>query len=586
MLKKFFISMLGTMAGLWISLFLVIAGGIMLLGVSLGKSSQQSTTVKNHSILHFDLTNEVVERKQPVSFIQMIQIEENKTPSLSEMLSALRVAAKDDKIEGLMLTFGGSSMGAASREELIEAIVEFKKSGKWVYAYGDTYSQGDYLVATTADKIILNPVGSVDIHGLGAIIPFYKGFLDKVGVKMQVLKVGTYKSAVEPYILTGISEPARLQTQQYCDSIWNYISSTIAVNRGFEQEYVKSLATQMTSTFVADTLLNDRIVDALQYRRWLNKELCELTDVDVKDDPRLVDPETYLSTKSALAMLEAEKTHIAVLYALGEIYDSGKEGIVSTEMVNEIVDLADDENVAGMVLRVNSPGGSAFASEQIWEALEYFKSKDKPLYVSMGDYAASGGYYISCPGDSIFADKTTITGSIGVFGLIPDFSGLVTDKLGFTFSTVETNKNATGISVLEPMTAEQQVAMQRSVNDIYKLFVSRVAKGRNLKVEEVEAIAEGRVWIATDAIKLGLVDTIGSLDNAVEAMAAKLGLRKTDVVAYPNYEEKIWEQLLREYGFDQLNLKYDNETFRAAEFLRHLREANPVQARMPEVILN
>lgn len=286
-----------------------------------------------------------------------------------------------------------------------------------------------------------------------------------------------------------------------------------------------------------------------------------------------------------MSMLESEKTHIAVLYALGEISDSGKEGIVGSAMVDEIVDLADDDDVAGMVLRVNSPGGSAFASEQIWEALEYFKSKNKPLYVSMGDYAASGGYYISCPADSIFTDLTTITGSIGVFGLIPDFSGLVTDKLGVTFSTVETNNNAAGISVLTPMSTDQYDAMQKSVENIYELFTKRVADGRDLEIDYVKSIAEGRVWVGADAVKLGLVDTLGSLDDAIGAMADSMGLTKSDVVAYPRYEEKIWEQFLRDYGIDQINLEFDPETLHAADFLRRLRSANPIQARMPEVIV-
>ena len=389
--------MLGTMAGLWISLFLVILGGIMLMGVALGRNSEQEVSVKKHSILHFNLSGEVVDRKQPVSFIQMIQMEDNKTPSMEEMLASLKIAAKDDKIDGLLLTFGGSSMGPASREELIEGIEEFKKTGKWVYAYADNYSQGDYLVASTATSVNLNPIGAVEIHGLGAVVPFYKGLLDKVGVKMQVLKVGTYKSAVEPYVLTGISEPARLQTQQYCDTIWNYISNTIADNRGLTQNFVKELAPKMIFTCEADKFLDYKLVDRLMYNRQNEDALRDLTELDPDEKIRLVTPADYLKSKTALSMLESEKTHIAVLYALGEISDSGKEGIVGSAMVDEIVDLADDDDVAGMVLRVNSPGGSAFASEQIWEALEYFKSKNKPLYVSMGDYAASGGYYISCP---------------------------------------------------------------------------------------------------------------------------------------------------------------------------------------------
>lgn len=577
--------MLGTMAGLWISMFLIIFGGLMLLGVALGSDNEKSVKIKNSSILYFDLSGEVMDRKQPVSFIQMLQFEENKTPSLEEMITALKIASKDNKIEGLYITFGGASMGSASREELIEAINKFKESGKWVYAYADSYTQGDYLIATTANYLLLNPIGSIDIHGLGAFVPFYKGFLDKVGVKFQVLKVGTYKSAVEPYVLTSMSEPARLQTKQYCDSIWNYVCETIADNRNLSADYIKEIAPDMCGTYNADRYMEMDLVDGLKYARSNDECLSDLSDLGPYESPRLVSAVDYLNSKTVMKLLKTGNTHIAVLFALGEIVDSGKEGIVGHDMVDEIVELADDDNVAGMVLRVNSPGGSAFASEQIWEALEYFKSKNKPLYVSMGDYAASGGYYISCPADSIFADRTTITGSIGVFGLIPDFSGLVTDKLGFTFSVVETNKNGAGITVMEAMKPEQHQAMQRHVDNIYELFTKRVARGRGLDIDYVKSIAEGRVWVGGDAVKLGLVDTLGSLDATIEAMANELGMSKKDVVSYPQYEDKIWEQILRDSGINELNLQLDTEAVQAAEYLRRLRTANPIQARMPDVIL-
>ena len=363
-------------------------------------------------------------------------------------------------------------------------------SGKWVYAYSDNYGEGDYVIATTADCIALNPVGSIDIHGLGGMSPFFKGLLDKLGVKMQIIKVGTYKSAVEPYILTSMSQPAKEQMQQYIDSIWGYLVNTMAYNRQISSDTIRAMASQMISTREAPTFIADGLADTLVYKRESDNILRDYLGLEEKQDLRLITPIEYLTAKE-LTKFNSERKHIAVLYAIGEISDSGKEGIVGPDMVNQIVALADDDNVRGMVLRVNSPGGSAFASEQIWESLEYFKSKDKPLYISMGDYAASGGYYISCGGDSIFADQTTITGSIGVFGMIPDFSGLVTDKLGVTFTTVETNPNAVGISGFEPMSPAQQAAMQQSVDNIYELFTRRVAEGRGLEQDYVKSIAEG-----------------------------------------------------------------------------------------------
>lgn len=586
MLKRFFISMLGTMAGLWVALFLLFFAGMLALGIAIGKGSGDSMVkVEKHSALYFDLSGEVAERVQPADFMQLLQQAENNTPTLEDMLLALKTAADDDKIEGLYLNCSGAAMGMAAREELLEAIYAFQESGKWVYAYSDNYGEGDYMIATTADCVALNPVGSIDIHGLGGMSPFFKGLLDKVGIKMQIIKVGTYKSAVEPFILTSMSEPAKEQMQQYLDSIWSYMSATMADNRGLSVDSIRAMASQMISTRQAETFIADGLADTLVYRRQSDDILRDYLGLDADKDLRLVTPADYLTAKNIIND-KGGSDHIAILYAVGDISDSGKEGIVGPDMVGNIVSLANDDHVKGMVFRVNSPGGSAFASEQIWEALEYFKSKGKPLYVSMGDYAASGGYYISCGADSIFADRTTITGSIGVFGMIPDLSGLVTDKLGVTFTTVETNPNAAGINGLEPMTPAQHAAMQQSVDNIYELFTSRVAQGRGLSQDYVKSIAEGRVWVGTSALRLGLVDAIGSLETAVYAMAYDLDLNETDVVRYPKTENNIWEQVIRQAGgIDQLKAAgYDAETMRYINTVRRITTANPIQARIEPVI--
>lgn len=586
MLKRFFISMLGTMAGLWVALFLLFFAGMLALGIAIGKGSGDSmVNVEKHSALYFDLSGEVAERVQPADFMQLLQQAENNTPTLEDMLLALKAAADDDKIEGLYLNCSGAAMGMAAREELLEAIYAFQESGKWVYAYSDNYGEGDYMIATTADCVALNPVGSIDIHGLGGMSPFFKGLLDKVGIKMQIIKVGTYKSAVEPFILTSMSEPAKEQMQQYLDSIWSYMSATMADNRGLSVDSIRAMASQMISTRQAETFIADGLADTLVYRRQSDDILRDYLGLDADKDLRLVTPADYLTAKNIIND-KGGSDHIAILYAIGDISDSGKEGIVGPDMVGNIVSLANDDHVKGMVFRVNSPGGSAFASEQIWEALEYFKSKGKPLYVSMGDYAASGGYYISCGADSIFADRTTITGSIGVFGMIPDLSGLVTDKLGVTFTTVETNPNAAGINGLEPMTPAQHAAMQQSVDNIYELFTSRVAQGRGLSQDYIKSIAEGRVWVGTSALRLGLVDAIGSLETAVYAMAYDLDLNETDVVRYPKTESNIWEQVIRQAGgIDQLKAAgYDAETLRYINTVRRITTANPIQARIEPII--
>ena len=404
MLKRFFVSMLGTMAGLWISIFLLVFGGIMVAAIALGKSAgDNAVKVKNNSVLVLDLAGNVEERYQPASFMAYIQNGENSAPTLEEMLTAVRSAANDNKIEGIYMKCGGSAMGTAAREELLEALKFFKESGKWIYAYSDSYAQGDYLLATVADSILLNPVGSVDIHGVGGMTPFFTGLLDKLGVKMQIIKVGTYKSAVEPYILKEMSAPARRQMQQYVDTIWSFVSGTIADNRAIPQVEIADMASNFISQSPAEVFVQKNLVTGLAYERTVDNAIRSQLGIDEDDDINFISASSYTKSETVKnSLLSSGHDHIAVLYAVGDIVDSGDGGIVGPDMVSQICDLADDDNVLGMVLRVNSPGGSAFASEQIWEALEYFKGKDKPLYVSMGDYAASGGYYISCGADSIF----------------------------------------------------------------------------------------------------------------------------------------------------------------------------------------
>lgn len=588
MLKKFFISMLGTMAGLWISLLLVFVGGLMLVGALAGGSDPAK--VEKHSILYFDLSGEVAERYQPATLAEIIQSSTSDAPSLDEMVSALRAAASDSRIEAVWLDCGGAAMGMASREELLEALRRFRsESGKPVFAYADSYSQGDFILASEADSVFLNPMGAVDIHGLGAMTPFFKNTLDKLGVRMQIVKVGSFKSAVEPFILTQMSDSARLQTQQYVDSLWTFGAEAIAAGRSLPADSVYAWAPRMMATMPAQTFVDCGLVDALAYRRNFENMLRELTGRDADEDLRTIAPADYLAGADLLATLNTAKAHVAVYYAVGDIVDTGDGGIVGADVVPDIIELADDDNVRALVLRVNSGGGSAFASEQIWEALEYFKSKNKPFYVSMGDYAASGGYYISCGADRIYADATTLTGSIGVFGMIPDFSGLVTDKLGVTFTVVESNVNGAGISTMAAMTPEQHEAMQRSVDDIYDRFTGRVATGRHMEQDAVKLIAEGRVWVGGKALELGLVDEIGSLRTAIAAIAAANDLEADAVVAYPADEEDMWVRILRESGgisADALATQssVDPEALRSLRFIRSLSTMNPMQARMEPVL--
>lgn len=584
MIKKFFISMLGTIAGFWISIGLLFFIGLAVVGAIVASGSKDSVDIQKNSILYLDLTGEITERTETGNLWQILRDGIPEGETLIDILNAVKAAKNDSKIEGIYINAAGSAAGYATREEIIAVLKDFKESGKWVYAYADSYAQGDYLVSTVADSVFVNPVGSVDVHGVASQTPFFTKFLEKVGVKMNIVRVGTYKSAVEPFMTTEMSPASREQTQVMLDSIWNYFSHEAASGRNVGVATFNMWADSMISTWSDADLLASQAVSALRYRRNVEVMLREKCDKDEDESLPLVTPAEYMLSKKPY---DADKDHIAVLFASGDIVDSGEGGIVGAVMAPEIISLADDDNVQALVLRVNSGGGSGFASEQIWEALEYFKSKGKPFYVSMGDYAASGGYYISCGADRIYADRTTLTGSIGVFGMIPNFSGLVTDKLGITFSTVETNPNATFPSLMTPMSKEQEAALQRSVENFYELFTSRVAAGRGMAQDDVKKIAEGRVWVGGDALRLGLVDEIGGLDAAVNAIAEKAGLDADEVVYYPQTDDKLLMALIANAKKNVTvgATTFDAQALSVLRMLERLSTMTPVQARMPEIIV-
>lgn len=573
--------MLGTIAGFWISLFIAVIVGIAVIGaiVAAGTSTKQS--VGNNSILYLNLSGNMPERYQPADVWQMIQQTEGQGDALIDILSSIRAAKNDAKIKGIYINAAGGGAGMASREEIVEALKDFKESGKWIYAYGDTYEQGDYLLASLADSVFLNPMGMVNVHGMALQVPFFKGLMDKVGVKMQIVRVGTFKSAVEPFMSTEMSPASRLQSQVMIDSIWHYITGEISESRNVPVATVDNWADSLIAFWGAERTCSVHAASALRYRRQVEDMLRGKLDLKDGDDLPFVSPSDYTASNDAYS---SEKDHVALLFACGDIVDSGEGGIVGEAMVPEIIRLADNKHVKALVLRVNSGGGSAFASEQIWEALEYFKSKDKPFYVSMGDYAASGGYYISCGADKILADKTTVTGSIGVFGMIPDFSNLVTEKLGVHFATVETNPNA-AFSVMTGLKPDQVEALQHSVESTYDLFTSRVAAGRNMSQDSVKVIAEGRVWTGGAALRLGLVDEIGTLHTAIGQIAEVAGLDDDAVVMYPAVEDKFLAQLLAEArGSVEIgNVSLDSRFMSLARFLDNLQRMNPLQARMPEM---
>ncbi|MCC8113648.1 MAG: signal peptide peptidase SppA [Bacteroidales bacterium] len=585
MLRRFFISMLGAMAAFWLSLFILVFMSIVAVAVIASSALSKDTLVKGAKVLYLELQGEIPERQDDFNVESLLDLDfQGPSLTLAQITEALRLAADDKEVKGVYIDCKGSSLGIASRSEVVEALQKFKDAGKWVYAYSDNYMQGDYYVSTVADKLYLNPVGMIDVHGLAATTVFYTDVLKKLGIEVQVFKVGEFKSAVEPYIRTSMSEPSRRQTTEFLTQIWRGISGQMAEARDVDVAQVNSWADGLSMTWAPEKYVESKMVTELLYRSEVEKLL--KAELNVKDDEDLpkVTPVEYLEAKGKLG--NSEKKHIAVLYAVGSITDDGKSGIVATKLVPEIQKLAENDKVKGLVLRVNSGGGSAFASEQIWKALEDFKATGKPFYVSMGDYAASGGYYISCGADRIFADAATLTGSIGIFGLIPNAKNLLTDKIGLKFETVETNRNANFPNLYNPMTPAQAAGMQSYVERGYETFTSRVAEGRHIPIDSVKAIGGGRVWDGTTALRIGLVDEIGSLSVAINALATQLGMDSDRYVNYPAIKDKWLDLLMGDMPSINAQLIPQGEIRDCIKAAWELSNASPLQTRMEEIIIN
>lgn len=587
MMKRFITAMLGSLAGIWLSfliLTLLVFFSIIVFTI-VGGTAKTSIKLTDNSVLYIDLAGSIEERAPEIDLFSELYGNSAKIIPLNDILNALKVAQKDDRIKGLYLNCDGATSGIATSEELHNAIIEFQKSGKWVYAYADSYTQNNYYIVSSANFIDLNPFGSVDIKGLSATTIFFKGFLDKIGIEMQVVKVGTYKSAVEPYILTEMSAASRLQQEHYLGNIWSTISNDIANARNVAIDEVNYWADSIIVTQPAEYYVEHNIVDRLSYRHETEQTIAELCGENNFDDVNLVSPTEYCKIENTLN--PNNSTHkIAVLYAVGDIVDQGDDGIVGRTMAPQILELAEDDEIQALVLRVNSGGGSAFASEQIWEALEQFKATGKKFYVSMGHLAASGGYYISCGADRIYADETTLTGSIGIFGVIPCIKNLLTNNLGITQGTVSTNTNSDFISLSEPMTPSQRNKMQRMINNGYETFVGRCANGRGMSIESIKAIAEGRVWDGKSALDLGLVDKIGGIDTAISDLASELGFDNYAIVEYPSETNDLLEKLLNaekiSEGLVSDKLGYSYEYYNA---VNKIKELEKIQCRMEKIII-
>ncbi len=526
-MKQFFGSLLGAVVGVVISSIICV---LIIVGViSSAISSDSEVKIKANSILHVRLDGPVIEREPKNEFAKLTGFSDDRKIGLDAIITSIMRAKDDENIKGIYLETEDVEAGMASVEEIRKALVDFKKSGKFIYAYGESYSQKGYYLSSVANQVFLNPQGGMDFKGIGAQIMFYKKMLEKLNINVQIFRHGKFKSAVEPFDLEKMSPSNRLQTMTYVGALWNHMLVGISAERKVDVVTLNGLATDLairnaqdavTHKLIDKTLYYDQVIDELKTKAGIKKnEKLSLVTLgkyrESKDNGKDEDE------------IVPSKNKIAVIYAVGSI-ESGEgddETIGSDRIARAIREAREDSTVKAVVLRVNSPGGSALASDVIWREVVLTKAA-KPVVVSMGDVAASGGYYIACGADMIVAEPNTITGSIGVFGLIPEAGTMLSENIGITIDTLNTNKNAGIGSIYRLVTPLEGEVIQQGVEDVYATFISRVAEGRGMTTAEVDSIGQGRVWAGSDALRIGLVDTLGSLNDAIAIAARKAKLGK------------------------------------------------------------
>lgn len=539
-MKDFFKFVFASMIGFILSFFVVFLLVIAIITAIVSSAGDEGkVSIASNSVLHVSLDYPIKERtdKNPFAELDLFGLESKKMLGLNEILQNIEDAKSDDRIKGIYLDVSSLSAGMASIEEVRNALIDFKKSGKFILAYSEVYSQGAYYLASVADKIYLNPEGMMDFRGLSSEIMFFKGALEKLEIEAQIIKVGTYKSAVEPFILDKMSEPNRQQVSSFIGSMYDHLLSEISKSRKISKESLFSIADSAKIRDPKDALAF-KMIDGLKYKDEVLDELKKLTKTDLKKDIKSVSLEDY-SPKDKTEE-ESSKNRIAVIYANGEIMGGeGNDETIGSERISRAIRKArTDDKVKAIVLRINSPGGSALASDVIWRETVLAK-KTKPVIVSMGDVAASGGYYIACAADSIFAQPNTITGSIGVFGIIPNMQKFFNNKLGITFDGVKTGKFADLGSINRPLTESERMIIQLEVNKIYDTFTKKVADGRKKEQSYINSIGQGRVWSGSEALKIGLVDRLGNIDDAIASAAKKAKLKDYKIVDYPSQVDPI-----------------------------------------------
>ena len=587
-MKDFLKYTLATIVGiLACSIIVAIIGIVSLVGIA--ASSSTTTTVSENSLFKLEIKGEVTERMVDNPFASLVS-EEQTVLGLNDVLSSIEKAANNDFIKGIYLEAGGIVASPASIEEIRNALVRFKQTGKFVVAYGDNYTQADYYICSVADKVILNPQGMVDWHGMASQTIYLKELLAQLGVEMEVFKVGTYKSAVEPYTSMEMSDENREQITAYTSSIWNTMVEGVSLSRNLTSEQLNQYADEYIAFSGAEAILKSGLIDTLLYLDGTKAYLKQL--MDTEEDERLA-VLTLDDVKNIQKNVPLDKSGniIAMYYAEGQIVDAPSTGmgttpeIVGEKVATDLRKLRDDETVKAVILRVNSPGGSAFASEQIWNEVVKLKEK-KPVIVSMGDYAASGGYYISCAADTIIAQPSTLTGSIGIFGMFPNPHKLINDKLKLNVETVKTNKLADFGSMARPFNSDERAIMQRYINQGYATFIQRCADGRQMSTADIEAVAQGRVWTGEMALDLGLIDLLGDIELAKEIAAEKAGIESYTLISYPE-EQDPFAMLLDQTreGYIEARIgKVVGQFKEELNLIYNLENMSALQARLPYTI--
>lgn len=585
-MKKFFKTVLAVFVGTLFSSIVIFFLSISII-VGLVAGSGKTKPIKENSVLVIPLDGSIEERSD-IAGNPLGLLSDNRDVSLDVLVQSIKEAKANKNIKGIYLQGGSPGTDIASLQELRLALQDFKKSGKWIYSHADNYSGGGYYVCSVADELTLNPIGTVDWHGLASEPIFFKEALDKIGVKVQVFRVGTYKSAVEPFVGTGMSEANREQVTAFLGSIWETMLSDVSKSRKMSADSLNALADSFPALQPTEKVVEWGLVDEVAYTDQAKAKLRKRLGLAPNDELNIATPQQVVDNIKAK---KKDGNKVAVYYAWGDIVNApmenllmgGGHSIVGSVVANDLRKLREDKDVKAVVLRVNSGGGSVFASEEIWREVELLK-KEKKVVVSMGGMAASGGYYISCPANKIYAQPTTLTGSIGVFGMIPDASELVTDKIGLKFDVVKTNKMSDFGTMSRPFNEEEGRMVQANVENTYNQFIRRVSDGRGLPADSVRRIAEGRVWTGEQAHRLGLVDELGSLDDAIAEAARLAKLGDYNVARYPE-PKSITDHL---FGEDAADSYLDNkvrelmgDTYEVMRLANSLRQQDHIQARIP-----